>query len=77
MPIHVIHVVHNTYDNIATVLLYNEHQKFSVNETHKCEDEEGLDSQINGYFYQVRSVVEMIQWCIGKILSRWGGGAKL
>ena len=60
MPIHVIHVVHNPYDNIATMLLYNEHQKFSVNETHKYEDEEGLDNQINSYFHQVRSVVKMI-----------------
>ena len=60
MPIHVIHVVRNPYDNIATMLLYNEHQKFSVNETHKYEDEEGLDNQINSYFHQVRSVVEMI-----------------
>ena len=60
MPIHVIRVVHNPYDNIATMLLYNEHQKFSVNETHKYEDEEGLDNQINSYFHQVRSVVEMI-----------------
>ena len=60
MPIHVIHVVRNPYENIATMLLYNEHQKFSVNETHKYEDEEGLDNQINSYFHQVRSVVEMI-----------------
>ena len=35
VPVHVIHVVRNPYDNIATMLLYNEHQKFSVNETHK------------------------------------------
>ena len=59
MPIHVIHV-RNPYDNIATMLLYNEYQKFSVNETHKYVDEEGLDKQINSYFHQVRSVVEMI-----------------
>ena len=58
MPIHVIRVVRNPYDNIATMLLYIEHQKFSVNETHKYEDEEGLDNQINNYFHQVRSVVE-------------------
>ena len=55
-----IHVVRNPYDNIVTMLLYNEHQRFSVNETHKYEDEESLDNQINSYFHQVRSVVEMI-----------------
>ena len=60
MPIHAIHVVRNPYDNIATMLLYNEHQKFRVNETRKYEDEEALDSQVSSYFHQVRSVVEMI-----------------
>ena len=60
MPIHVINVVRNPYDNTAIMLLYNEQQKFSVTETHKYEDEEGLDNQINSYFHQVRSVVEMI-----------------
>ena len=60
MPIHVIHVVRNPYDNIATMLLYNEHQKFKVNETRKYDDKEALESQIISYFHQVRSVVEMI-----------------
>ena len=53
VPIHVVHVVRNPYDNIATMLLYNTHQKANANETHKYEDYEGLEGQIVAYFNQV------------------------
>jgi len=60
IPVHAIHVLRNPYDNIATMLLYNEHIKKKVNETHKYMNEEGLKDQILAYFSQVHSVLEMI-----------------
>ena len=60
IPVHAIHVLRNPYDNIATMLLYNEHIKKKVNETHKYMNEEGLKNQILAYFSQVHSVLEMI-----------------
>ena len=60
IPIKVFHVVRNPYDNIATMLLYNTHQKRQVNETHKYDDVDGLRGQIKSYFNQVGSVVHMI-----------------
>ena len=61
VPLHAIHVVRNPYDNIATMLLYNEHVKQSVNLTHKYRNEEALGMQIKAYFSQVQSVLEMIE----------------
>ncbi|XP_064384169.1 uncharacterized protein LOC135333192 [Halichondria panicea] len=60
MPIKVFHVVRNPYDNIATMILYNTHQKSKVNETHQFDDVDKLRQQITAYFNQVRSVIKMI-----------------
>ena len=51
VPISIIHIIRNPYDNIATMLL----QK--VNETGKYVS---MEAQIASYFEQVHSVVEMI-----------------
>ena len=61
IPLHAIHVVRNPYDNIATMLLYNEHIKQKVNESHRYFNEKLLKGQIIAYFNQVRSVVEMVE----------------
>ena len=61
IPLHAIHVVRNPYDNIATMLLYNEHAKMVVNETNKLNDVDSLRRQIKAYFSQVHSVLEMIE----------------
>ena len=61
VPVYAIHVVRNPYDNIATMLLYNEHMKRSTNETHKYRNFAGLRKQINAYFVQVESVLGMIK----------------
>lgn len=61
IPIKVIHVVRNPYDNIATMLLYNTHQKRKVNASNQYDNVEKLREQITSYFNQVRSVVDMIQ----------------
>lgn len=61
VQISVIHVLRNPYDNIASMLLYNHHQRRSVNETHKYMDDDALSSQITSYFNQVRSVMDMIK----------------
>ncbi len=57
IPLHVVHVVRNPYDNIATMLLYNHHLKKLgvVNETHKYKDYDELQEQITSYFKQVSS----------------------
>ena len=61
VPIHAIHVVRNPYDNIATMLLYNNHiPKTDVDVEHPYINLEKLQYQIMAYFSQVRSVVEMI-----------------
>jgi hypothetical protein len=62
IPMHAIHVVRNPYDNIATMLLYNEHvQRSSLNSTHKYNNVETLHRQIKAYFNQVHSVLEMVK----------------
>ena len=61
VPVVVIHVLRNPYDNIATMLLYNTHEKPNVNSEKKYSNFEALESQITSYFNQVRSVVEMIK----------------
>lgn len=61
MPIKVFHVVRNPYDNIATMIIYNTHQKHKVNQTHKFDDIDQLRQQITAYFNQVRSVIKMIK----------------
>ena len=59
-PVHAIHVVRNPFDNIATMVLYNEHVKSLINETVKYNNTEALSRQIKAYFSQVESVVSMI-----------------
>lgn len=61
LPVHAIHVVRNPYDNIATMLIYNEHVRKTVNETNKYNNVDSLRRQINAYFRQVSSVVDMIE----------------
>ena len=61
IPVRVLYVVRNPYDNIATMLLYNVHQKYEVNATQKYVDFEGLENQISAYFNQVKSVMDMIR----------------
>ena len=62
IPVHAIHVVRNPYDNIATMVLYNEHvQRTTLNETFKYNNVEALHRQVKAYFHQVQSVVEMIK----------------
>lgn len=61
VPISVIYVLRNPYDNIATMLLYNHHQRKSVNKTDKYVDDDALKSQITSYFNQVRTVTDMIK----------------
>lgn len=61
IPIHVIHIIRNPFDNIATMLLYNTHKIRSVNTVKKYENNIGLREQIMSYFKQVRSVVNMIK----------------
>lgn len=61
LPISVIHVLRNPYDNIATMLLYNVHKKGSVNVTNKYVNDEALTDQILSYFRQVKSVMDMIK----------------
>ncbi len=58
IPVHVIHVVRNPYDNIATMLLYNVHLKKMgiVNETNKYKNHDELEEQITSYFSQVGGV---------------------
>ena len=60
VPVSVIHIVRNPYDNIATMLLYNEHMKRSVNTTFKYNNVDALRRQIKSYFTQVKSVLSMI-----------------
>ena len=59
VPISVIHVLRNPYDNIATMLLYNHH--IEKNATTKYVNDDGLTKQITSYFKQVRGVVDMIR----------------
>ena len=61
LPISVIYVLRNPFDNIATMLLYNHHQRRSVNQTHKFIDDDALKIQITSYFNQVRTVTDMIR----------------
>lgn len=61
MPISVIYVLRNPFDNIASMLLYNHHQRRSVNATHKFTDDNALRKQIKSYFNQVRTVTDMIR----------------
>lgn len=62
VPIHAIHVIRNPFDNIATMLLYNNHiSKAEVDIEHPFINMEKLQAQIMSYFNQVRGVVEMIQ----------------
>ena len=61
VPVYTIHVVRNPYDNIATMLLYNEHVKQTTNQTHKYLNFEMLKKQIRTYFVQVGSVLSMIK----------------
>ena len=48
VPISVIHVLRNPYDNIATMLLYNHH--IEKNATTKYVNDDGLTKQITSYF---------------------------
>ena len=59
IPIIAIHVVRNPYDNIATMLLYNLHQKYKVDRSNLLDEPEQLEEQIKSYFSQVQGVVEM------------------
>ena len=61
VPVYAIHVVRNPYDNIATMLLYNDHVKQTTNVTHKYRNIENLQKQIKTYFLQVESVLGMIE----------------
>ena len=60
IPVHVLHVIRNPFDNIATMLLYNTHQKQSVNTTSKYKDDFAVREQVKHYFKQVKSVLTMI-----------------
>ena len=61
VPVHVIHVIRNPYDNIATMLLYNNRiPKSDVDVDHPYINLEKLQSQIVSYFNQVKGIVEMI-----------------
>lgn len=53
IPIDVIHVIRNPYDNIASMLL---HEK---NATYNGDKKTSAETQIRSYFEQVNSVVEM------------------
>lgn len=61
VPVHAIHVIRNPYDNIATMLLYNEHVKNKVNESFKYNNVEALNKQVRAYFSQVESVLSLIE----------------
>lgn len=61
VPVSVIHVLRNPYDNIATMLLYNRKQRRLVNETHKYRADKELRNEIINYFIQVEAVVDMIK----------------
>lgn len=61
IPIQSVHVVRNPYDNIASMVLYNEHQKKLVNQSKKYANYDALKKHITSYFNQVRSVVEMME----------------
>lgn len=61
IPIHVIHIIRNPYDNIATMLLYSNHKKQNVSTTNKYDNHLGLKEVIVSYFKQVRSVMNMIK----------------
>ena len=61
IPIAVIHVLRNPYDNIATMLLYNMHVKQRVNATHKYINDTALSQHIISYFKQVKGVMDMIK----------------
>ena len=61
VPVYVIHVVRNPYDNIATMLLYNDHVKQTANVTHKYRNIDALRKQTKAYFVQVESVLGMIK----------------
>ena len=60
LPIHAIHVLRNPFDNIATMILYNEHVKKLINGNFKYNNSTVLYKQIKAYFSQVESVVGMI-----------------
>lgn len=61
VPIIAIHVVRNPFDNIATMLLFNNHiSKKDVSTERPYSNLNGLSFQINSYFKQVESVVKMI-----------------
>lgn len=51
VPISVIHVIRNPYDNIATMMVHK------MNETEK---DKSIEAQVESYFAQVHSVVDMI-----------------
>ena len=53
IPVHSVHVVRNPYDNIASMLLYNEHRKKLVNQTVKYTNYDALKKHITNYFNQV------------------------
>lgn len=69
LPISVIHVLRNPYDNIATMLLYNQHQKLNASIINKYENDEALTHQIISYFNQVKSVMDMIERTPLKVLE--------
>ena len=61
VPVIAIHVVRNPFDNIATMLLFNNHiSKKDVSTERPYSNLNGLSFQINSYFKQVESVVKMI-----------------
>ena len=61
VPISVVHVLRNPYDNIATMLLYNLHKRGNVNKTSKYNNDGALRRQITSYFNQVQSVMDLLK----------------
>ena len=67
MPIHVIHVVRNPFDMIATRLLYRlsdvKRQKALFNSTNKLKDNHVISQAFNGLYGEAKAVHDMISEC--------------
>ena len=61
IPINVIHVIRNPYDNIATMFLHNAIPKANSSTTDKYYNNTGLREYILNYFKQVQTVTNMIK----------------
>lgn len=62
VPVIAVHVVRNPYDNIATMLLYNNRiKKTDLSITRPYSNPIGLELQIESYFRKVASVINFIQ----------------